>query len=208
MPAEYRRYLLLLRFALLNATAAAFIGAVWMQGWLDQMFATDSYHVVKLICIVFLFGLQQCAARIIKLSTELNELDEVGSRGEGRHAGYLRAAAALDGSGRAALAGTLRLKLATRLASIRYIAGLLVLLGLIGTVIGFIIALAGIDPAAAGDLQAIGPMVSQLVEGMAIALYTTLAGSILNIWLMLNYRLLEHGTVHLYTRTIEMGERP
>jgi hypothetical protein len=42
---------------------------------------------------------------------------------------------------------------------------------------------------------------------MAIALYTTLAGSLLNIWLTLNYRLLEHGTVHFYTQLVELGAR-
>ena len=38
-------------------------------------------------------------------------------------------------------------------------------------------------------------MVSTLIDGMSVALYTTLVGSVLNVWLMLNYRLVEerHG---------------
>jgi hypothetical protein len=38
-------------------------------------------------------------------------------------------------------------------------------------VIGFIIALSGVDPATAGDVNAIGPMVSALIGGMSVALY-------------------------------------
>ena len=42
------RYLLLLRFALLNLVGVALVAAVWAHGWLDGMIATDIYHLVKL----------------------------------------------------------------------------------------------------------------------------------------------------------------
>ena len=80
-------------------------------------------------------------------------------------------------------------------------------MGLIGTVIGFIIALSGVDPATAGDVNAIAPMVSALIGGMSVALYTTLVGAILNVWLMVNYRLLESGTVRLLAAIVERRER-
>jgi len=73
-------------------------------------------------------------------------------------------------------------------------------------VIGFIIALSGVDATAATEPSAIAPMISTLLLGMAIALYKTLVGSVLNIWLMFNYRLLESGSVHLVTRLVERGE--
>jgi hypothetical protein len=82
-----------------------------------------------------------------------------------------------------------------------------VLLGLIGTVVGFIIALSGVRPEVVSDVGAIGPMVSTLISGMSVALYTTLVGSLLNVWLMINVRLLEGGTVKLLTTTVELGER-
>ena len=81
------------------------------------------------------------------------------------------------------------------------------LLGLIGTVVGFVIALSGVNPDTVSDVAAIGPMVSKLLEGMGVALYTTLVGSVLNIWLMLNHRLLEGGAIHLITHLVEEGER-
>jgi biopolymer transport protein ExbB/TolQ len=82
-----------------------------------------------------------------------------------------------------------------------------VLLGLIGTVVGYIIALSGVRPEVVSDVGAIGPMVSTLIGGMSVALYTTLVGSLLNVWLMVNVRLLEGGTVKLLTATVELGER-
>ena len=91
---------------------------------------------------------------------------------------------------------------------IRHIANSLVLLGLIGTVIGFIVALSGVRAGRRRrDVAAIGPMISTLIDGMAIALYTTLVGSLLHLWLMVNVRLLEGGTVKLLTATVELGER-
>ena len=82
-------------------------------------------------------------------------------------------------------------------------------MGLVGTVIGFIIALSGVDATAATDPGAIAPMVSTLLLGMAIALYKTLVGTVLNIWLMFNYRLLESGSVHLdRPDVIERGREP
>ena len=49
-------------------------------------------------------------------------------------------------------------------------------------------------------------MVSTLIEGMSIALYTTLVGAVLNVWLMVNYRLLATGTVTLTNAILELGE--
>jgi MotA/TolQ/ExbB proton channel family len=120
---------------------------------------------------------------------------------------YLRLAEARDAQSRALLASTLRLKLAARITPIRHIANSLVLLGLIGTVIGFVIALSGVRPEVVSNVNAIGPMVSTLIGGMSIALHITLVGSLLHLWLMVNVRLLEGGTVKLLTATIEAGER-
>ena len=47
-------------------------------------------------------------------------------------------------------------------------------------------------------------MISTLISGMSTALYTTLVGSILNIWLMINHQLLAGGTVKLITAIQEI----
>ncbi len=76
-----------------------------------------------------------------------------------------------------------------------------------GTVIGFIIALSAVDPDSSIAVDNIAPMVTTLIHGMSIALYTTLLGSVLHLWLMVNYRMLATGTMHLFNALVDFGER-
>jgi hypothetical protein len=201
-------YLLALRFGTINAVALALLGAAWLQGWLSTLVITDTTHLVAAITGVFVVGLVMCARLALQISNELNQVRTRHPRPGSRVASHLASIAGRDGQSRTLLASTLKLKLAARLTPVRHLANSLVILGLIGTVIGFIIALAGVDPETAADVSSIGPMVSTLIEGMSVALYTTLVGAVLNVWLMLNYRLVEGGTVRLLTAIIERGERP
>ena len=72
-----------------------------------------------------------------------------------------------------------RLKVSNRIAFVNYKANSLVFLGLVGTVIGFIVALSGVDPGTISIAKAVGPLVANLIQGMSIALYTTLVGAVL-----------------------------
>jgi MotA/TolQ/ExbB proton channel family len=202
-----QRYLLLLRFILANVLALALVGAAAGQGWIGMVFKADTGGYSLAIVAVFLVGLVWSCQRALQISRGLNEIKEWQTLPRGAMPPYLRLAEARDGQSRALLASTLRLKLAARIMPIRHIANSLVLLGLIGTVIGFVIALSGVRPEVVSDVNSIGPMVSTLIGGMSIALHTTLVGSLLHLWLMVNVRLLEGGTVKLLTATVEAGER-
>jgi hypothetical protein len=96
-----------------------------------------------------------------------------------------------------------RLKLSNRITIVRHTANSLVFLGLVGMVIGFIVALFGVDPEYVSSAAAAGPM---LILGMPIALYTTHVGAVLYLWLIVNHRMLASGTVNLINTIIEMGE--
>jgi MotA/TolQ/ExbB proton channel family len=200
------RYLLLLRFLLANLLALALVGAAAGQGWIGMIFAPDTGGYSLAIVAVFLVGWVWSAQRALQISRELNEIKEAQVHSRAALPEYLRQSEGRDAQSRALLASVLRLKLASRIAPIRHIANSLVLLGLIGTVIGFVIALSGVRPELASDVDAIGPMVSTLISGMSIALHTTLVGSLLHLWLMVNVRLLEGGSVKLLTATVETGE--
>ncbi len=200
------RYLLLMRFTLANSVAVALLGAAAGMGWIQTLMAADGSIYSLAIVAVFVVGLFWSGQRVAQLSRSLNEIKgyEVGRYAEAP--AYLRSIEGRDAQSRAILASTLKLRLAGRIAPVRHIANSLVLLGLTGTVIGFIIALSGVHPDSASDVSAIGPMISTLIRGMSIALYTTLVGSLLHIWLMVNVRLLEGGTIKLLTATVELGE--
>ena len=204
-PGSYD-YLLLLRFALVNLVGFALLGLAHVQGLVATALTSDRTGICLLIGAVFLVGLGACAGQVWRTSRELN-LARRGEPVDGSELRrYLDKVAGHEVGSRAIFAANLRLRLAHRIAFVRSIAGSLVLLGLIGTVIGFIIALSGVDPAGVSDIKAIAPMVSTLIAGMSTALYTTLVGSVLNIWLMINHGLLLGGTVKLAAAVIELGE--
>jgi hypothetical protein len=59
----------------------------------------------------------------------------------------------------------------------------LVVLGLIGNCIGFVIALRGIDVGALGQAEGAQKVGGQLLAGLGVAFYSTLTGSICALWL-------------------------
>lgn len=200
------RYLLLVRFGLFNLVALSLLAGAYLQGWLDGIVSAELAELSGLIAALFAYGWAFCAARVWRTSRELNDL-QAGTPAPGSLAGgYLAGIGATDAAGREVLQGVLRLKLTHRISVVRHVANALVFLGLIGTVIGFIIALSGVDPARATDAELVGGMVSTLISGMSVALNTTLVGAVLYVWLIVNHRLLAGGTVDLLTAALEHGE--
>jgi hypothetical protein len=191
------RNLLVLRFALLNIVAGGLLAAVYLQGWLDDAFLGYTGWLTLGICSVFIFGLLLCAARIWRTNGELlsaceSELASVGGR---------------SAESRSITANLLRNRLGNQIIVVRQTADSLVFLGLVGTVIGFIVALSGVDPQSSSQVEEVASMVATLVSGMSIALYTTLVGAVLHVWLMVNHRLLATGTSELFNTIIELGEQ-
>jgi hypothetical protein len=205
-PRDAYSYQLLLRFGLLNIAAFALLAAAWGNGLVAQAFASDTTRLVIVIAAVFVAGLAVASWRVYETSREINRARSFDPGEPSVAAAYVRRVAGKDSQSRQILASSLRLKLGQRITLVRHIGNSLVFLGLIGTVIGFIIALSGVDPDTVGNVENVSPMVAALIQGMSTALMTTLVGAVLNIWLMANYQLLATGTVKLYTAVIELGE--
>jgi len=201
------RYLLVLRFALLNIVAVGLLAAVYLQGWLDDALHGYTAWLTLGICAVFVFGLLLCARRIWRTSVELNAVKQVEPPGISRAGTYLASIAGRSAESRSITANLLHNRLGNPIVVVRQTADSLVFLGLVGTVIGFIVALSGIDPQASAQVDQVASMVSTLVAGMSIALYTTLFGSVLHVWLMVNHRLLATGTSNLFNAIVELGEQ-
>ena len=190
----------------INIVAFALLGAAWAQGLVAKVINSDITNMVILITVVFIVGLILSGYRVWKVSKQLNAAYDFDPKNRSRAGDFLNKAKGKDAATRANLAQALRLKLFSRIIHIRYIASSLTILGLIGTVLGFIIALSGVDPDVASNPSAISPMVTQLIEGMSVALYTTLVGSILSVWLGLIYQMLATGTSNLVSKIIELAE--
>jgi len=87
-----------------------------------------------------------------------------------------------------------------------FIADLLLSLGLLGTVIGFIAMLAPISGLDAGDQSAIKAALAAMSGGMAVALYTTLTGLIGGMLLKVQGFLLDGAVDELIRRTTRLTE--
>lgn len=201
-----RSHLLALRFALFNVAAFALLAAAWSQGWVDTILAADDTGLSLGIFLVFLSGLAICAQRIWRIGEELEQAHAPRPATSSQVARYLDDISGRDSGSRALAASRLKLVLSGHIAVVLHVANSLVLLGLVGTVVGFIIALSGVDPQSAGNVDSIAPMVSELIHGMSVALYTTLVGAVLHLWLKVNYLILSGGAVRLIDRLVARGE--
>jgi biopolymer transport protein ExbB/TolQ len=187
--------------------ASGLLAATWARGWLDGALAGETLLLCAVIAAVFCYGLVLCALQIAAVNRALNQVRAGSPRADSHAAHYLAAIEGRAADTRMVQAGLLRLRLAHPTAVVRHIANALVFLGLVGTVIGFIVALSGVDPELTASVDKVAPMVSTLINGMSIALYTTLIGAVLHVWLMIGYRMLATGAVQLYDATLELGER-
>ena len=206
VQAEPYRHMLALQFTLLNIIALALLVIGWSQGLVDRALTADSTHFVVVIAVVFLVSLLLSAWRVLEVSRELERAVHYDAARPSIARSFLQRAAGKDGQSRQILGQALRLELSQKITLVRHLGNSLVFLGLIGTVIGFIMALSGVDPTKVADAENIAPMVSALISGMSTALVTTLVGGVLNIWIMANYQMLATGTARLINAVVELGE--
>jgi MotA/TolQ/ExbB proton channel family len=77
-----------------------------------------------------------------------------------------------------------------RWRDVQWIATHVVRIGLLGTVVGLIIAFSAARHGDSADVDAVKTMIASVVDGMYVSLYATLLGIAVNLWLKLNLRLL------------------
>jgi MotA/TolQ/ExbB proton channel family. len=79
-------------------------------------------------------------------------------------------------------------------------------LGLLGTIIGFIIMLAPIAGIDASDRMMLKSSMGLMTDGMAIAMYTTLAGLVGSILLRVQYYMLDAATAKVFSQAVSLTE--
>tara|TARA_B100001741_G_C16445663_1_gene547877 strand:- start:27 stop:644 length:618 start_codon:yes stop_codon:yes gene_type:complete len=201
------KYLLILRYSLINLVGLVFLFVLITQGYVSKAIKADITNMVIVILALFSVGFILAAYRTFWLSRELNYsyLKILPPNSISRD--FLQNSKKLDASSRNNLAASLRIKLSSKINYIKFMANTLVILGLIGTVIGFIIALSGVDGSVSSNPEEVSKMVSTLIQGMSVALYTTLVGSICSVWLNICYQIMSTGANNLLSKIIELGEK-
>ena len=201
------KYLLILRYSLINLVGLIFLFVLITQGYVTKAIKADITNMVIVILTLFAVGFILAAYRTFWLSRELNYsfLKILPNHSLAKE--FLLNSKKLDASSRNNLAASLRIKLSSKIGYIKFMANTLVILGLIGTVIGFIIALSGVDGSVSSNPEEVSKMVSTLIQGMSVALYTTLVGSICSVWLNICYQIMSTGANKLLSKIIELGEK-
>ena len=197
------RWSLMLRFIILNVFGLGLVGLGLMTGFIQEVYIADKTILTSTITGVFIILTALMAVRLYSISQQLNYTH---SRAQGQNALWLQHRQKLEkarGNARQDINQALYIKLIGRLGGLAWGAGLLTLLGLIGTVLGIQMSVSGVDPRAAGDVSQVPEIVGNMLSGIGVALGTTLTGGVFNIWAYLNYLLLAGGATRLYTKILE-----
>lgn len=186
-------YLLFYRFLGVNLVGLVLLYLSYLNGWIALVIEADVSNIVWIIFGTFVVGTVLAGIKIFGVSRETNKVQN----GQlGKYTDYIT-----NLSDNQHLAEALKLKVVGRILFIRLLASILVTLGLIGTVVGFIILLGGI-PNVSNAAEA-GAVVVAISKGMGVALYTTLIGSIFNVWARFNYQILATGATNLVSEVLK-----
>jgi hypothetical protein len=230
MPTAPRRslvdseHVLLLKGLLLLAVVGFAFAGAWRHGLLHRVWRDDMTGLSVGITLVFLVATAHGSVCLLRLSRALNHLGDVqhAIAGEGRGidaalpdgcvSRYIRDLHTKAGlsKGRPIDQGLLLDSFEAELKQGHlfgwFIADLLLSLGLLGTVIGFIVMLGPISGLDAGDQSAIKGALAAMSGGMAVALYTTLTGLIGGMLLKVQGFLLDGAVDEVIRRTTRLTE--
>jgi hypothetical protein len=87
-----------------------------------------------------------------------------------------------------------------------FVSDTLMKLGLLGTIVGFIIMLAPIAGLDAADKAAMKSSMGLMSDGMAVAMYTTLAGLVGSILIRIQYYMLDGATQRVFSDAVTLTE--
>ena len=212
-------------------TGATVFAAIllWRYGLLRLMVVSDRTYLSSVIALIYVGASLHCLWRTIVISREGDAGRRVAARIEtgGADVAALEPSAALpDGliadhihdlalkartQGRGRLDQTLLLRsLADRLRGSNgfgaFASDTVMKLGLLGTIIGFIIMLAPIAGLDASDKSMMKSSMGLMSDGMAVAMYTTLAGLVGSILLKIQYYMLDNATAKVFSRAVTLTE--
>jgi hypothetical protein len=165
--------LLIYRFAIFNTMMIALLLVAKERGLLHYIYVHDTTFITVGVTALFIVGWFATLKHVMKTSRLLNELKKMNLAGAGH--------------GFPVAWGN---KVRAKTAWLNDVSNWLVGLGLVGTVVGFTVALSGIDQDLLTQAAGVQTSVGKLMDGMRIALNTTIAGAVLGMWNEVNQRML------------------
>ena len=218
----------LLRWMIFTGACAFAAILLWHYGLIRLMIASDRTYISSSIGLIYIGASLHCLWRTIVVSREGDAGRRTAERiaaGDVNFAAGVRDAlpaglladhirdlvqkAQAQGAG--PLDQTLLLRsLADRLRGSNgfgaFASDTLMKLGLLGTIIGFIIMLAPIAGLDAADRTLLKSSMGLMGDGMAVAMYTTLAGLVGSILLRVQYYMLDAATARVFSQAVRLTE--
>jgi len=164
--------LLIYRWLLLNICIAAVLSFPVATGVAARLFAEDKSYICHAIAVIFAVAMAWNLRECIRVSSWRN-----GFWRRGRT--HMERASTPE-----------RDKAMSKLAWLDHVPEWLVGLGLLGTVLGFKVALGAVDQGSLASAQGVQTSIGTLMQGITIAINTTIAGAIAGLWLEVNNRIL------------------
>jgi MotA/TolQ/ExbB proton channel family len=219
----------LLRWLIFTGVTVFAAVLLWRYGLIRLMVESDRTYLSSVIALIYVGASLHCLWRTIAVSREGDAGRRTAALIErgGAGAADLESSAALpDGivaehirnlalkartQGRGRLDQTLLLRsLADRLRGTNgfgsFASDTVMKLGLLGTIIGFIIMLAPIAGLDVSDKSTMKSSMGLMSEGMAVAMYATLAGLVGSILLRIQYYMLDAATAKVFSRAVTLTE--
>lgn len=204
-----------LRWLIFTGVSVFAAVALWRYGLTRLMLASDRTHISSVIAALYLVASLHACACAVAISRVAAATEALHARRRlppglvGDYIGELKTKAAARGAG--PLDQTLLLRaLSQRLRAGHALGALasdaLMKLGLVGTIVGFVLMLAPVAGLDATDDAAVQTAMARMSEGMAVAMYTTLAGLVGSILVRAQYFLLESATRSAFWNIVRLTE--
>ena len=225
-------HILLLQWLIFIFAVTFFIWLAWQQGIIQDVLRTDPTKLSLIIMLIFIACTVHCAIRSVFLSQQLNELGKIANAPNELHFAdnqlYFNKQLLPSSLIADYLVGVFRYRqsLPKQAASQQlskldavlnehangshesgwFFSQLLIKLGLLGTVIGFILMLTSISSSALSDISQVHALFSNMAQGMRVALNTTLTGLLGAMLLGFQYLMLDRGADRLLSNVIHFAE--
>jgi MotA/TolQ/ExbB proton channel family len=182
-----------------------FVGVVmWWRGAWQALNTADPTGITQLITLVFFVALLWCGARAWTLRNEMHALNRSIPAAQNWASEYLFSLKN-PGADRDALAELLTEKASGSHETAWWFNGLLLKLGLLGTVVGFILMAFTVANFDAFDVEKAQVLLRNMTRGMGVALLTTLVGLIGNMILGWQLLQLDRTADALVSQTVKKG---
>jgi biopolymer transport protein ExbB/TolQ len=200
---------------------------LWQYGLIRMMVTSDRTYISSVIAVMYIITCFHCFWRTRAIAREgdaarrcraiLSAPDGAKALGaDALPAGLVRdhirsLVTKADGQGESRIDQTLLLRaLADRLRGSNgfgaFVSDTLMKLGLLGTIIGFIMMLAPMSTLDAADKVAMKSSMGLMSDGMGVAMYTTLAGLVGSILVRIQYYMLDSATQRVFSDAVMLTE--